>query len=220
MATRLPLSDSAGGFTPATIKGTWTNSSATLLRLLGEKSGTEQVANVAPGSFVTNHDRLAGRWVSRPIAADVSITGTMTWIYVGAFTSSGTPTVISKAHVWVTTGGTDTVRGTLLANQLGADNYTATLTGRGDGAIAITTVAAQAGDRIVLELGMRITSAFNINDAGRLAYGGTGADRTDGSTTVGDPGWIEFSTNITFAAEALGPPPGRGIDRIRHLLVR
>lgn len=224
MASRLYLSTNTAGYTPPTVRGTWTDSSSgVIVRKLGVKAGSETTQINPSGGLTTaqtNRDQMHGRWVSNPLASAVSISGTVAWIYRFFYNGFGTiSTYVSRCHMYVTTGDSDTVRGTLLANRLGLDTYGTTATGFGDGAVAITTVAASAGDRIVVEVGYRLSISGTVSGNPIMYYGGTGAtDNSEGSTAAGQPTWVEFSTDMTFAGG--GGVPRRPVDRIRHLLVR
>ncbi|WP_348239988.1 hypothetical protein, partial [Salmonella enterica] len=76
-------------------------------------------------------------------------------------------------------------------------------------AISLSSVAAQEGDRIQVEIGYRSTSTTSTYSA-TLEYGDptSGSDMTlSASSSAGVP-WIEFSANI--AEPASGPPAFSG----------
>ncbi|MFE5853208.1 hypothetical protein ACFQ61_08300 [Streptomyces sp. NPDC056500] len=110
--------------------------------------------------------------------------------------------MVTRAHIYVTVGDSDTVRGTLLANHTSAVVFPTTAAGGGTTGAAITSVGIQAGDRIVVELGYQATNAVTPSYTGRLYYGGSGpTDLASGATGVTtDPGWVEFSTGDSLFA--------------------
>jgi hypothetical protein len=188
MATRLYLSNAAPAYTPPTVRGAWVAVSA-LVRALGDKAGAAATAQKLAAS--TTSPSAVGRWVSAPFTAAGALAGTVTWAF-GALDSNSVP--ITWAHIFVTAGDTDTVRGTLLTNYNGGTAWPTTAAGVSSGAVALTSVTVAVGDRIVVELGasgdFRGTRNLTVN------YGGT--DPTD-MTGAGDtavtthPGWFEFS---------------------------
>lgn len=195
MAVRFYLTATAAPYTPTTKRGAWDNSAATLARYLGPRpAGTATTAVGAETSATNNYDVLWGRWVSDAAVAAGTLSGTVEWI-AGVLEAATDANAFWHVHIYVTSGDTDTVRGTLLTDSIGATEFpTTTAAGRGEGAKTVTSVAISVGDRIVVELGFQnqntITTSRNIT----LQYGGTGTtDRASGNTTAANPGWVEFS---------------------------
>ncbi|MEV7902168.1 hypothetical protein [Streptomyces anulatus] len=138
---------------------------------------------------------LLGRWVSPPARKAGTLAGTVAWIY-GRAQSSTSSAMVVRAHMYVTVGDTDTVRGVLLNNYTGATVFPTVATGGGTSGVALTgSVALQTGDRIVCEFGYQAQNTSAAAETGTLHYGGTGTtDLASGSTTVAAaPGWVEFS---------------------------
>lgn len=180
MATRLYLANASPSYTPAGLKGTWAASSS-LNKALGDKAGSKTYSQTDAGvGGAIAHLRA----VSAPLPYARTISGTLS--YADAiFRTDGN----ARMHVWVTQGDTSNVRGTLLSNHTGAACGSTVI---GETGVSITSVAALAGDHIVVEIGSTSTSTA----AGTAYYGGTGDDATAGGSNAGDVvGWVEFSTD-------------------------
>jgi hypothetical protein len=204
MATRFYLGATAADYTPATKRGAWDDASATLARRLAPApEGAASTATTAETAAAAGHDVLLGRWISDPALTAGTLSGTATWI-MGVLESATAADLHFHLHAYVTTGDSDTPRGTLLADSIGATEWPTAATGRGEGAKALASVAVSAGDRLVVEIGYAAQNAVATSYSGTLHYGNTGA--TDlaaaASTVTTDPGWIEFS-----GADALFYPP-------------
>ena len=210
-ATRLYVQNAAAPYSPATKRGAWdTTASFVDKQIDTTKSGA--AANVAIAEAVTtaNYDVMLARFVSPALAENKVISGTVQWI-LGVTESSNSANDFFHVHIFVTQGDTDNVRGTLLTDNIGATEWRLnTAEGRGEGAKALTTVSALAGDRIVVEVGYQAQNTSGTSFTGTLHYGNTGAtDLTSGSTNVTtEPGWIEFSMDnllrIGFDSLTLG----------------
>jgi hypothetical protein len=192
----LYLSNTAAGFTPTTKRGTWTTSSSAVAKLLGRRpSGTATTSGVAETSASVNQV-LLGRWISDPAVVAGTMAGTAQWV-IGALESSTSADMFWYLHIYVTSGDTDTPRGTLLSNYtpgVGTE-WTATATGRGEGAQSLSSVSVSVGDRICVEVGYQARNVVTTSFTGTINYGNTGTtDLAQGGTGVTTaPGWIEFS---------------------------
>ncbi|WP_369042236.1 hypothetical protein [Streptomyces sp. Midd1] len=142
----------------------------------------------------TTTNVLLGRWVSPPARKAGTLAGTVAWI-TGRSQSTTSTAAVVRAHIYVTAGDTSTVRGTLLANYTGGTVYPTTAAGGGTSGLAHTSVALQAGDRIVVEFGYQAQNTVTTSQSSTLYYGAAGTtDLVSGSTAVtSNPGWIEFS---------------------------
>lgn len=112
-----------------------------------------------------------------------------------------------KVHVWVTQGDTSSVRGTLLSDYVDATNLpTASLQGvTFTSAQTLSSVTAQAGDRIIVEIGYRSLNSTTSSRTGQIAVGvGSAgaddlppgrADQVSGSTTAG-AAYVQFSNPV------------------------
>jgi hypothetical protein len=153
---------------------------------------------------------LARQYVSAPIAAQ-TITGTFT-AYIRAREPGTTDNVSSQLLVKVVSGDGATVRGTLvpldspgaLTSEWASSGTAGAGTNRRFPRLAltstVTSVAAQAGDRIVMEFGGRQgstttgrVSGIQLGDAGASDLP---ADETTVTATLNP--WAEFSQTITF----------------------
>lgn len=193
--TRLYLSNAAAGYDPATERGSWTTTTGYTSRKLGAKSGA---AATKAGSRTTTGSTLLLKYVTDGLPANVTISGTMQ-IMIGAdLNTTGFLATYGRIYAFVTQGDSDNVRGTLLTGTNFPNVVQATPQGYNSGAIALTNVDAQTGDRIVIELGGQYTMGGSASVTLTYNYGNTGAtDLTEGSTNVTtEPGWIEFGTNL------------------------
>lgn len=152
-----------------------------------DKIGTpaEATAVVHSGGF-TNLPVL--KFVGPPLAAQ-TITGSLTTVVLGRSTL-GTDTGRGYIHVWATQGSTDALRATIVSNDFDAAlTWDAASAGRQMDSTATSTVV-QAGDRIVVEIGVS-RNAATATTCG-VYRGGTGADLAVGGTSTATPGWVEF----------------------------
>lgn len=170
------------------------------------------------GNFGTaNQDQLILQFVSPPLAAQ-TVSGNVKAIIRASESNASSD---SRSQMTVRIIGWDgvTFRGTLLAHDTGAlaSEWATTLTNRkfpknyaGAGG-ALTPIAAQLGDRLVVEFGFRthVSSASN----GTLEVGDASLTDLveDEVGTAQDNPWVEFDTTITFAEEWSGRS-ARGTD--------
>lgn len=197
MATRLYLSNTAPGYTPTTKRGTWTTSSSTVARLLGRRpSGATTTSAVAETSTTNNVTVLLGRWISDGAVTAGTLAGNVQWV-MGVLESNASANDFFYLHIYVTTGDTDTPRGTFLANYTpgtGTEWPTA-IAGATEGAVAGSSVNVSVGDRLVVEIGYQARNTSATSFTGTLRYGATGTtDLAAAATSVTtDPGWIELA---------------------------
>lgn len=214
---RLYLTNAAPGYTPATKRGTWNSSAATLARALAAApAGTNTTAALAEASSTSNYNGLLGRWITDPIVNAGSLAGTARMI-AGVRESASGMNAYFRIHIYVLAGSTDTVRGTLYANGVpssgvaAAEWYQATSGGQGrdTGVMELTAVAVQPGDRIVCEIGYQAQNTSTTSFTGTLYYGGTGTGVLDANDTAvtTDPGWIDFSDlDVLMSTVPTGTP--------------
>jgi len=163
--------------------------------------------NFGETSTSTTYDAEVWQFVSKPLAAQ-TITGTVKAI-MRCKESNAAADMRSQMVIRVVSGDGGTVRGTLLAHDTSAlsNEWDATaLTNRkfplnwsGAGA-TLTSVAAQAGDRIVVEVGYRAhnssgTQYYGYIEAGDAASTDCAENETD--TLQYNP-WVKFSQNLLF----------------------
>lgn len=203
MTLRFYLANVAAPYTPATKRAAWDKATQTLARYLAPyPQGTATTVNVTPGSITAAWDVLWGVWVSDPAVAAGTLAGTVQWM-AGALEGNAAANAFWHVHIYVTTGDSDTPRGTILTDSVGATEFGITAAGLTEGTKALTSLAISAGDRIVVELGYRASSDTTSRSV-IMNYGNTGAtELTNGSTSVTtQPGWVEFS-----AAESMWTSP-------------
>ncbi|MEU9050161.1 hypothetical protein AB0D37_07110 [Streptomyces sp. NPDC048384] len=195
MATRFWLTSSAAPYTPATTRGTWTDATATVTGLLGRQPAGASITSAKAETSAAALSVLLGRWISPPARAGGTLSGTVSFA-AGRMQSASTSALVTRVHMYVTVGDSDTVRGTLLANWQGSTNWTTTAQGGEATAQAIGSVTVQAGDRVVVEFGYQANNVEAASHTGTMYYGAAGAtDLVNAATAVTtNPGWVEFST--------------------------
>jgi hypothetical protein len=201
--TRLYLQNAAAGYTPATIRGAaWDlSTSAAIYKLGTTKEGASAFTSVSETSNSNTYDVLIVRFVSDGLAADSEV-NVEDWCigYKEDYTDSN---FYSRAHIFVTQGDSDNVRGTILADYLSATEIKTNGTAEANTPTGQSAVNAQTGDRIVVELGYRATNTTTNTRPGYVYRGTT--DATDASSTSYawvNPGWIDFTVG---PAAASGP---------------
>ena len=224
MATRLFFTNSAPGFTPTTIRGAWDQTTGAIAMTLGlSPAGASATRAAAETSGTNNFDVLWGRWITDPIAKSGNLSGIVTWV-IAVQESATTANDFVHMHVYVTAGDTDTVRGTLLTDFIGTAEFPTTATGAGVSDTAISTVAVQAGDRIVVEVGYQAQNTTTLSRTGTMTYGLTDVSGVliPGDTTITFPGWIQFSDPENVIAGDYGVlrhnfclNPALGVDSVR-----
>lgn len=187
--TRFYLQNQAPGYTPATVRGTWGHGVPAGNYAIGTSKVGVSAAIGHAGDGAASTSLLIARFVSSALTA----AATVDWVQgvVMMRESQSTMDAYPRFHVYVTQGDTDNVRGTIVANQaMGAIELGGTATGMALDTATTTPVAAQAGDRIVIEAG--VNHATGTVRTGYVYYGGTSSDLTAGSQTTTLPGWVEF----------------------------
>jgi hypothetical protein len=203
--TKLYISRSGSGYTPATIRGAWDKTADHVVRGLHtvqDLSGMGGPLSVASAetSSTTDYENLLLRAVSAPLSADHSFSGTAN-IMLGVQESAADADMAFYLHAFVTQGDTDNLRGTLLANYAdpNTNEWGTTALGKAlTAAQSVSVVAALAGDRIVVEIGYRSRNATASSRTGTLWYGGNGADLTSGGNPTTGIGYIDFSSTFTL----------------------
>ena len=192
--TNLYITNVANTFTPS-ILGSWTITTSAITRMLGN-APLEVAATCGQAEAVsTVQEVLLGRWISEPLSAAVTFTAsdTMSWI-IGVLESSGNANDLFHIHAFVTVGSADTLRGTILTNNIGATEWpTTNAAGATEGVKTLSAVSASIGDRIIIEIGYEANNTSSTSFTGTMNYGNTGADLTAGSTSV-----TTLAGNITF----------------------
>jgi hypothetical protein len=194
-------------------------------------------ASVTEASTSGTFDVLIRQYVSDPIAA-VTISGTVKGI-IRVLEDATDADFRSQMVIRVLSYDCSTVRGTLIASDGGAlvsEWDATTLTNRkfplawaGSGT-SVTSVAAQDGDRIVIEVGYRSHNVTATGKTGTMRFGDASLSdlAEDETSTVDNNPWVEFSDTITFldlstarrgvgndlfvelGSQSSGPEDGRG----------
>jgi hypothetical protein len=191
--SRLYLTGDAPTWHPTVLRGSWNDGGG------GEEGSLEisptpdlHRSTVSETSSDPNWDVLLFRGTSAPLTKSQTIQG---WIRFGANVSglAESANMRGRYHCYVTEGDTNVVRGTLLDAHEELIDWPISGKGVETARLAITPVAALAGDRIVLESGYRARNTVTSARWGRLHYGGR--DLGDAKHLSGEKGsaWVEFS---------------------------
>ena len=206
MATRFYM---PSGGTPAstpTVRADWERSIASFTHWPAPRSKTNTaLTNVAAlfGSTATSQTCWRS-FVTEALDVNQTINGTVSIVLAGLEGAAQ-----EDAHLAfvlrVMQGDTSTERGLLLVQHAAATEFTTAQQTRIFSTVALSSVSALAGDRIVMEVGIHGVTPANANNI-TLRFGdptGT-ADfaLTSGLTTDLVP-WFELSTNVTFAGAPL-----------------
>lgn len=208
MATKFYLTAGAAPYTPATIRGAWNASgSAVTRRLSSSKAGGE--ANTTIAVAETNatdpYSVLLYRGVSGPLAAQ-TLSGTLD-VLLSVIENSAAANMCYHLYAYITTGDSDTVRGTIVsdylestANEWGTEVATS---GRALSAAQAISLAISDGDRLVLEIGYTARNSVTNSYTGTLRYGSESpndlsalSDLTAGGDGTLGAGFISFSVDV------------------------
>jgi hypothetical protein len=209
MATRLYFTNSTAPYTPTTaFRGAWDSSTSSVTKLLGATpGGTATTIGIAEVNVTNNWDVMLGRWVSAPAVAAGNLSGVVSWV-IGFKESSASMNAFDHIHIFVTAGDTNTVRGTVLTDNIGATEWPLTATATTEFDKALTSVAVQVGDRVVVEVGYRASNTVTTSFTGTMNYGGAfNTDLFSGDTVVTTlNGYIQFSDpNQVLSAKSPNP---------------
>jgi hypothetical protein len=198
MASRWYFTREGAPISPA-LNGAWDQTTLVrgeLKRMKGPSSAlsTQQTETSADPA----RDVVLQQHVSRAMDVAQTISGTVRVVRM-AFESNADAEFLTHLHIWVVQSDGSTVRGVLLADSIGATEWPTTEQAIDTGAIALSAVAAEVGDRIVVEWGYRATNSHTTGRSGRAWHGGNAADLAPGGTATTDVGWIEFSHDFVWA---------------------
>lgn len=172
--------------------------------------GSAEISPFGIDNQAAIHDLLMAQYISEPLAAQ-TINGTIRAV-VQAAENNSAANMRSQMHAWVMKPD-GTSRGTLTTFTTGALASEWNTSRRsaffpvGSTGTTVSSVAAQLGDRIVVDLGARIHDTTATQYNGRLYLGdgkfsspGTSwdlpSDQTNTTTTRN--GWVEFSAGLVF----------------------
>lgn len=206
MATRLYLSrELRPPGQVVTPNGGWEKTTGALLARLEQRKQTGFTASstTIAANGTTGNDTLLGQWISSPLDSNQTITGTFKG-QLRMNESSASLDARVQCIVYVIQSDLSTVRGTSMAMDTSALSHEFNTSLRNitipiGGAFTLTSVAAQTGDRIVVEIGFRQHATFSANGVmSTQDSNGTDLPENETTTTANDP-WVEFSQNLTFA---------------------
>lgn len=227
--TRLYLTGHAAPATPPADRGAWDDSSSDVTMRLDEHPGwtTPAIASDSEATATGEWDLLLYRGVSGQLDGDQTISGSLNAV-IGVAQSSTGNDMVYHVHAYVMAPD-GSVRGTLLADYVEAlssssewfnGSANATQVRGQDFAVAqsLASVAAQSGDRIVVEVGARALNVVTTSYQAFLSYGGnpTYPDHVDGSSqsVQGGLSYLVFSQDISF-----GPTEAQVAQLVTHSVV-
>lgn len=208
MATRLYLTSAQSTLTFA-FDASWEQTTGSVLRaaLLPDRTGTPffQVS-IAETSVSATFDALIAQFVSPPLKAQ-TISGNLKG-QIRTLENATDADMRAQMLVRVVSSNGSTVRGTALAHDASAltSEFAATLTNRkfplawtGSGA-ALTSVAAELGDRLIIEIGYRAHNATATSKSATFEFGDASATdlAEDETSTAQNSAWVEFSNTLDF----------------------
>ncbi len=206
MATRLYFTSAQAILTPST-DVSWEGTAGFVRRVLSPDRVRTEFASSAHSKATssTTYDGAIAQFVTPPLSAQ-TVSGNVKAVIRALESAVGND---MRAQMLIRIIGWDgvTFRGTLLAHDASAltSEFATTLTNRkfplnwtAPGA-ALTPVACQAGDRIVVEVGYRSHVATTAI-SGTLEFGDQSATdlAEDEVGTTQDNPWIEFDNNLVF----------------------
>jgi hypothetical protein len=189
--------DQVTEYVPSTIRGAWddtTKASATALYQIATNT-TLTPTSEAETSISGEWDVILRRFVTQPATSAGTLTGTMGWTFY-VQESSASADMYFHVHAYVTQGDSDTPRGTILTDAIGGTEWHSSLSIRSDSGVAISDLAIQVGDRIVVEVGYRATNTSATSYVGYLYYN-TGSSFTSGYIDFSDASSL-FASQYAF----------------------
>jgi hypothetical protein len=213
VASRFYLqSTSSAPFTPAAADGGWERDAtghAARLTSTGKANSALTTLSSTFGATQTSQTRW-GTWVSQPLDVAQTISGTVSLV-VGKCAETTTSGDAHLAFAVRVVTGAGVHRATLATSMATATEFPliANAATRIHSGVAISSFAADAGDRIVIELGIHgVTPA---NETMQMRFGdptGTADFALTSALTTDLVPWVELSQNITFGAAATAASEG------------
>jgi hypothetical protein len=179
----------------------WESTTSAVRRMMGRPSlavSTKTNLGLAETSTSGTFDRLIYQFVSEPLGLASTISGPLTGL-IRATESSTSADFRSQMVVKVVSGDGTTLRGTVIDFNASAlsNEWPTTSASRAFPVLttAVTPVDAQAGDRIVVEVGYRAHNTSSTSFTGTLRAGHTvgGTDFTATAETADNNPWIDIS---------------------------
>jgi hypothetical protein len=207
-ATRLYFGRGAPLVSPALTTAGWTGTGSAVRRTLETAtaqpdSAFESLA-VAGATAGARTDYMVAQYTSAKLDVNQTIAGNVKG-QLRAQISNTAAKAVAQMFIWVRKDSDGTNRGTLLAlNATDASEFVTALTNRKyprGGSIALSSVNALAGDRIVVEVGWSKFENATTSRTGTLRLGNAaGTDLAEDETTTTDNvPWLEFDSAITFS---------------------
>lgn len=197
MTLRLYWTNAAPDATPPAFRNpNWDKTTGAVVRKLSPtKAGANTSVVMSETSTSSTYDMPHGAWVSDPFLRDATIGADETIAATMGRTANANSSFYSMLYAYVMAPD-GSVRATVV-NKIGSSYWTTTAGNGGwnPGAIG-ADVDVKAGDRLVVEPGVRAANTTSTNRTATMWYGGTG---TDFSITAGDTnvttkvGWIELT---------------------------
>ena len=205
MSSRLYFSDTIVPAVSPAYDASWEVTASAIRRsLIDYKVGseTQRSAASALNSPAAAVDVLVAQYTSPALSGAQTITGTVK----GQIRANESASALAVAQMLVWVMAPDgSNRGTLLAhNTTYASQFTTSSTPANrkfplGGAAALSSVAAQDGDYIVIEVGWRRFANDTTNRTGRLNLGAAaGTDLPENETATSGTPWVEFSQSLAF----------------------
>lgn len=183
MPQRLYLTNAAATFTPSSVRGTWNDASSTGVSALTKyRAGSNTLIVKAEASATNNYRSLMRRFVSDPFTNSGNFAGTID-LCMAVQEESGSQNAFYAFHAYITVGDTNVVRGTVASNKTDATEWPTDIAAR-KASFALSTVACQAGDRLVIEVGFSDANTSTTSYQAVSAYGGTGSDLVPGEAFI------------------------------------
>ena len=191
---KLYLSGAAAGYVPATIRGAWDiTTQASTFKCSTTRDGAGSPNGQYRYAYNTNADNdvLAFRSISIPLSA-VELSGVWTGC-LGIYESNAAMNAQVHIYAYVTTGDSDTPRGTLINTYIDADEVSVAAATGGEGLGGTgSAVSVSLNDRICIEIGYRANAA-SIYACYVYTGGSNGTDLSDGENATLYPGWFSFA---------------------------
>lgn len=232
MATRFFLPDSGAAAVSPAFDAAWERTAdANRIKCVTTKIGSANLTKTVQEPTADETETLARQYVSDPLVGAQAISGTIKG-QIRVREADAAANARAQLIVKVVSGDGSTVRGTLLAPDMSgtvANEFATTLTNRkfpkgwtGSGA-ALTTVNAQSGDRIVIEIGVHVHVNPIAADSYDFRFGdehGASNLPEDETTTADDDPWIEFSQTLNFTGLAANIGTALEIETARGIIKR
>jgi hypothetical protein len=208
MATRCYFDSQAPTVTPAFDAAWEVTGSAVRRGLVTAKDTSHSLETLSAATALNSPagavDVAIIQAVSAPLASGVTIAGAIAG-QIRAQESNAAGDLRMQCVIWVMQSDGSN-RGTLIAASAAAlaSEWATTLTNRSvplGGSTTPTSVAAQTGDRIVVELGYRKHESATSSRTGSFSSGNpSGTDLAiDETTTTANVPWVEFTESLSFA---------------------